>query len=438
MFFSVACSNTNIPAAKVPGGAANVCTQMSKFNVDCYLISFKEDENFADQKFNSEYGCKIPGKIPLKRRFYDGDYPLPRWDIEQENYGLSSEELEYYQSRLFIQFEKFIKDKNPDIIVLSDYGKGLFTNYFAKRIIVLCNNHNIPTVVDPKNPPYDQWSGCTYFKPNAFEACKMAEIKHPMDYNWLNHAMTFKNVGIKNTIITDGPNPPFVYDGNVFYYDEIKLAKKPEKNSVIGAGDCFCAFLTMCLAHEMSLKDSVEVAWNSSSLYIESKHNKPIMPYEFARWSDPIHSKIINVDEMERIMNYDKATWAWTNGCFDVMHIGHLKTLEAASKFGNRVIVGLNTDESIKRLKGASRPILPYNIRAEYLAHLQYVDFIVPIDEDTPLSIIERLKPNKIIKGGDYCVKDIAGADVVGHDNVHIIPLIEGLSTSKIIERIKA
>jgi D-beta-D-heptose 7-phosphate kinase/D-beta-D-heptose 1-phosphate adenosyltransferase len=432
-------SNTVIPAAKVPGGAANVCTQMSKFNVDCYLISFKENEDFADQKFNSEYSYKIPGKIPLKRRFYDGDYPLPRWDIEQENYGLSPEELEHCQSQLFKKFEKFVKDKKPDIVVLSDYGKGLFVNYFSRKIIKLCNNNNIPTVVDPKNPPFNQWSGCTYFKPNAFEACKMTDIKHPVDHDWISHAREFINVDMKNIIITDGPNPPFVFNGKIVSND-IKLAREPEKNSVIGAGDCFCAFLTMCLAHKMNLRDSVEVAWNSSSLYIESKHNKPIMPYEFTRWSDPIHSKIISVDEMENIMKYDKATWVWTNGCFDfAIHIGHLKTLEIAKKSGDRVIVGVNTDQSVKRLKGESRPILTWKQRAENLAHLQYVDFIVPIDEDTPKEIIKLLKPSIIIKGEEYKDKYIAGSEYIDEwgGKIILVPMIKDISTTKMIEKIK-
>jgi D-beta-D-heptose 7-phosphate kinase/D-beta-D-heptose 1-phosphate adenosyltransferase len=141
---------------------------------------------------------------------------------------------------------------------------------------------------------------------------------------------------------------------------------------------------------------------------------------------------------MKTIMSYDKSTWVWTNGCFDIVHTGHLRTLEAAKQLGNKVIVGLNTDESVKRLKGTNRPINNYDTRAEHLAHCQYVDFIVPIEDDTPQTIIESLKPNKIVKGGDYQVADIAGANVVGYENVHIIPLITGLSTTKIIERIKS
>jgi D-beta-D-heptose 7-phosphate kinase/D-beta-D-heptose 1-phosphate adenosyltransferase len=119
------------------------------------------------------------------------------------------------------------------------------------------------------------------------------------------------------------------------------------------------------------------------------------------------------------------------------MHPGHLKTFTEAKKLGDKVIVGLNTDESIKLLKGESRPILSYAEREEQLAHLQYVDFIVPIPDKTPADIIREIRPDKIVKGGDYNKQDIAGIDVVGENNIHLVPLLPGVSTSKIIEKVK-
>jgi D-beta-D-heptose 7-phosphate kinase/D-beta-D-heptose 1-phosphate adenosyltransferase len=330
--------------------------------------------------------------------------------------------------------EIVLVNKTIDIVILSDYGKGVFTNGFAEQAIELCNKCLIPTIVDPKDPPVDKWRGCTYFKPNAFESCKMTGLSSG---NWWSHYAHFETYHqINNVVITDGPNTPFV-GSPISNNNNIKLARQPKKQSVIGAGDCFCAFLSMCLSHKMKLEDAVEVGWNASSLYIESKHNKPIMPHELDQWNDPIQSKIVSVDDMARIMGYDKSTWVWTNGCFDILHVGHLKTLEAAKQFGDKVIVGLNTDSSIKELKGPNRPVNDYLTRAEHLAHCQYVDFIVPIEDKTPLEIIKKLKPTKIVKGNDYKVEDIAGADVVGHDNVHLVQLVSGLSTTKIIERIK-
>jgi D-beta-D-heptose 7-phosphate kinase/D-beta-D-heptose 1-phosphate adenosyltransferase len=198
-----------------------------------------------------------------------------------------------------------------------------------------------------------------------------------------------------------------------------------------------CAFLAMALAHQMELRDAVEVGWNASSLYIESKHNKPIMPHEFANWNDPIKSKIVSVEDMKTIMGYCKCQWTWTNGCHDfAIHGGHLKVLEYAKRLGDKVIVGLNTDNSVKKLKGDNRPYLTYKQRAENLAHLQYVDFIVPIEEETPLSIIKQLPINYIVKGGDYTVEQIAGSDIVGYENVHLVPLIDGISTTKLMKEL--
>lgn len=433
------------PAAIVPGGAANVCLQMSNgFNVTSYLLSLIDDRAvgvFRRQPFHANYCVTLKDKethMPLKRRFYDGDYPLPRWDIEAPNYGYTLEKLNEFQMMLLGNLECLLDRGDIDIVVLSDYGKGVFANKFAEMVIQICNDYGVPTVVDPKDPPVDRWRGCTYFKPNAFEACKMTGESHG---EWRSHYEFLRdNYGINNVVITDGPNMPFVSPPKTSFVDslvevQIKLARQPNKQSVIGAGDCFCAFLAMCLAHKMNFANAVEVGWNASSLYIERKHNKPIMPHEFAKWNNPLKAKVITVEEMETIIGYDKSTWVWTNGCFDVLHVGHLKTLEVAKKLGDRVIVGLNTDASIKRLKGDSRPVNDYATRAEHLAHCQYVDFIVPIEDDTPRSIIERLKPTKIVKGGDYQVSEIAGADVVGHENVVIVPLVAGHSTTRIIER---
>lgn len=436
------------PTAVLPGGAANVCLQMSNgFNVKCHLLSLIDDRAvsvFKKQPFNSEHCVVLKDKethMPLKRRFYDGDYPLPRWDIEAANYGYTLEKLNDFQMILLDNLRCLLKNDKIDIVILSDYGKGVFANNFAEMVIKLCIDYKVSTIVDPKDLPLDRWKGCTYFKPNAYEATKMLNCS--VNENEQNSHVKWEKIGKElsnrlgsTVVITDGPRVPFISETNKQTYS-IKLARFPDKQSVIGAGDCFCAFLAMCLAHKMNAHMSVEVAWNASSLYIERKHNKPIMPYEFAKWNDPLKSKIVSVEEMEIITGYDKSSWVWTNGCFDVLHVGHLKTLEAAKQLGDKVIVGLNTDESIKRLKGSSRPINEYDIRAEHLAHCQYVDFIVPIKEDTPFSIIEKLKINKIVKGGDYKISEIVGADIVGHDNVHIVPLVAGLSTTKIIERIK-
>lgn len=207
---------------------------------------------------------------------------------------------------------------------------------------------------------------------------------------------------------------------------------------MIGAGDCFCVFLVMARSLGFNINDSIQIAFNGASAYIEDKHNSPVTPYMFHKWFDPIDAKIVSLNTLIDIKNQlSNQKWVWTNGCFDILHAGHIKTFEEAKKLGDKLIIGLNTDESIKQLKGDSRPIHSYKYREKLLSHLQYVDFIVPIYEKTPESIINKLKPNCIIKGGDYKVEDISGHTIVGKENVHIIPLLSDLSTSNIINRIK-
>src|SRR6185312_8197420 len=128
----------------------------------------------------------------------------------------------------------------------------------------------------------------------------------------------------------------------------------------------------------------------------------------------PIGAKKVTVDELVFIKSQSpNLTWVWGNGCWDLIHAGHLKTFEEARKWGDKVVIGINTDESVKMLKGDTRPILPYNHRAELIANLQYVDFVVPIEEKTPQNIIEKIKPHHIVKGQDYKIEDIAGWEVV-------------------------
>lgn len=448
-------SENDKPISVVPGGAANVCHQMKHWNVEAHLLSVLTSQGsqiLEDHGVNIHWSVFMRGEwqMPRKKRFYDGDFPLDRWDVEAKNVNSTkTAEWENARNLLFSQFQKMTEKVNPDMVVLSDYGKGIFLkgdNGLSIKIIKHCNDNKIPVIVDPKTVSNELWSGCDIIKPNAEWArafCDKYADEMSGNTDWKDE-MKFiaTSLKAKEVVLTDSGNGVGVYENDEgksqFFKSPDLSQRRPIIRSVIGAGDCFCAFFTMAKSLGFSLKESVGIAFKGASAYIEDKHNSPVTPYMFHKWFDPIGAKKVSPEQLEKIKEQlPNQKWVWTNGCFDLIHTGHLKTFEEAKRLGDKLVIGLNTDESVQSLKGEKRPILPFSERESLLAHLQYVDFVVPIKEKTPASIIEKITPNVIVKGGDYQVKDIAGHEVVGEENVHIIPLIEGISTSKIIERIK-
>jgi D-beta-D-heptose 7-phosphate kinase/D-beta-D-heptose 1-phosphate adenosyltransferase len=445
-------SETDEAISTVPGGAANVCSQLKHWNTEVNIVTAWDDTSYSmlgENKIACNYVVSVQDwKVPRKKRFYDGDFPLDRWDVEMKVQKTNTFAWSAARSSLLQNFGRALKEVKPDIVILSDYGKGIFVagaENISQPIIQLCNKYNVPTIVDPKTINCDFWRGCTVIKPNAdwakgfYEKYNREECKK--SHHWNEESAFIKDqLNCDSVVLTDSGNGVCVYheEESCFYPSPVLSKKRPVIRSVIGAGDCFCAFFAMSYALGVHLEGSVQVAFNGASAYIEDKHNNPVTPYQFWKWHNPIEAKKVTIDELIKIKkNTPNQTWVWTNGCFDIIHPGHLKTFTEAKKLGDKLVVGLNTDESVRMLKGETRPILSFEDRQEQLAHFQYVDFIVPISEKTPSSIIEAFKPDKIVKGGDYDKKDIAGIEVVGEDNIHLIPLMPGVSTSRIIEKVK-
>jgi D-beta-D-heptose 7-phosphate kinase/D-beta-D-heptose 1-phosphate adenosyltransferase len=433
------------PVNVVPGGAANVCQQMKHWNVDVYLVSAFDKEHINNQyTFDTKSSVVVENwTMPRKKRFYDGDFPLDRWDIEEDK--TNTPEWAEARQKLMINFGSLVKKIKPDVVILSDYGKGIFVNgseNISQAIIYLCNKYNIPTIVDPKSYKTNFWQNCTVLKPNADWAkgfCDKLDLEKRSNNFTEEAEFIQREIRCQSVVVTASGNGVCVFDGvNANFFPSPYLSqRRPIIRSVIGAGDCFCAFFAMAYALERDVKNAMLVAFNGASAYIEDKHNNPVTPYQFHKWFDPIEAKKVTLDQLLKIKSQLNRTWIWTNGCFDIIHPGHLKNFEEAKKLGDKLIVALNTDESIKMLKGPHRPILSYKDREDQLAHLQHVDFVVPLPDKTPQKMIEMFVPNAIVKGGDYKVRDIAGWEIVGEHNVHIVPLIPNKSTSKIVDKIK-
>jgi D-beta-D-heptose 7-phosphate kinase/D-beta-D-heptose 1-phosphate adenosyltransferase len=191
--------------------------------------------------------------------------------------------------------------------------------------------------------------------------------------------------------------------------------------SVIGAGDCFAAVFAMAVGYGFTIAESAEIAWNAGAVYVQRKMNRPIIPAEVS-WDGIVDPEHLASRDFKLV---------FTNGCFDVLHEGHLHLLRFAREKGDKLVVALNTDDSVKRLKGEERPIKPLDQRLAVVAALDCVDFVVAFPEDTPLEVIQKIQPDVLVKGADYRPENIVGVDIV--PELFRAPILDGLSTSNFL-----
>ena len=271
-----------------------------------------------------------------------------------------------------------------EYVILSDYNKG--TLEYAKDIIEHFNSFGCKVIVDPKRD-CSNYEGAWLVKPNFTEYTKF-------NFNtW------------KGNIITTNADKDVIAKINDKEY--IVPVDKVEVSDVTGAGDCFIAGFVYGLTKNYDYKKCVETAIKGSTESV-----KHVGTY-----------KLREKDLLNKVV--------FTNGCFDVLHKGHLTLLKEARSLGDKLVVGLNSDESVKRIKGSDRPFNDLDTRKEQLLLIPYVDDVIIFEEDTPYNLIKELSPDLIVKGGDYNVEEIVGHDLAP---VHIVPTVEGYSTSKILE----
>jgi D-beta-D-heptose 7-phosphate kinase/D-beta-D-heptose 1-phosphate adenosyltransferase len=407
------------PTKVVPGGAANVALQLRNMNVEVVLFSIMDAEARA---YCNNYGIKTEGPAthtlsPRKRRFFDTQ-ALLRWDVEDDP--------EYsYADQLKPLLKTFAASGKFDVAILSDYAKGLFQPDFTKELLNLCRWKETLTVVDPKKQPISKWEGCTVFKPNASEATKFCDSTQP-----LAQAEELSKLLGSRVVITRGAEGPVIYDGTeavrrteIFAFNPVSASAAIYGYS--GAGDCFAAIMSQAFGLGFNLTEACKIGYRAGAKYVLGDHNSPIHPLDLS------DNKYV---EPEDLANRDFKL-VITNGCFDIIHVGHLHTFKFAKTKGDKLAVLINTDESVRGLKGPDRPINTLEHRKEMLAALDCVDYVVDFNEDSPYNTISKIKPDVLVKGGDYVVEQIRSAKLV--PETYIAPLIEGVSTTKIAEKNK-
>ena len=351
-------------------------------------------------------------KIITKNRVFSDNRIIARYD---------EEEINEINSSICKEITTFVKKIIPtlNIILISDYRKGFLSDILISNIIELANNNNIPVIVDPKGRNYDRYKNATLIKPNIDEAELFFGRKILTKEDWVEYGLFItKNLKIKYILTTMGSRGMnFMYNKEGTIHSIQKNIKPSTVIDVTGCGDSILAGIAIFYLYNKSFKGIDKLLLCLTNIGSISVTTSGCYTLTEKDWS-----------------NYYKNKTVFTNGCFDLVHIGHLKYLKACKKLGSKLIIGINSDASIKRLKGMKRPINCLEDRVLFLKELEIADEIIPFEEDTPLELIKKLQPDILVKGGDYKLTDIIGHDIV-HD-VQIIPFVEGYSSTNIIEKI--
>ncbi|WP_257397108.1 D-glycero-beta-D-manno-heptose-7-phosphate kinase [Campylobacter lari] len=404
------------------GGAGNVYANLKSLGAEVFalgLVGDDESGRFLKENLNARLLVEKDRKTPLKSRVLSHSQQVLRLDDENDFDTKLEDEI-------IQEYKKIAKDY--DAIVLSDYAKGVLTSKVTKALIEHANTLNLPILIDPKGSDFSKYQNATLLTPNKKEAIQALGIEKIDNLEKALKKLK-DDLNLTYSIITLSEEGIALFDEKL----HIIPAKALEVYDVTGAGDSVIAMLTYALALKVDIIKACELANDAAAVVVAKVGSVSVSLEEIknlkkASFEDKIKSK----EELVKLLQDQKVVF--TNGCFDIMHYGHIKYLEKAKKLGDILVVGLNSDESIKRLKGNSRPINLEFQRACMLASMYFVDYVVIFNEDTPYELIEFLKPDVLVKGADYKDKEVVGSNLV--KKVELIGFEDGFSTTNIINRI--
>lgn len=330
-----------------------------------------------------------------------------------------------------------------DLVIVSDYAKGSMTGDVLAAAMSAARNRAKPVIVGPKGADFSKYRGCSAVVPNLKELAVATAMALSTDFDVVAAAdALLKSIGCEFIVVTRGE------DGMTLVRRERApfhvRSRSRHVFDVTGAGDTALATLGLALASDASPDEAVHLANVAGGLAVKEVGVAAVTRAELL---DDLGeaalrpAKIGTVHElMSRLRQHRdrRETVVFTNGCFDVLHVGHLRTLRHAKAQGDVLVVAINSDASARRLKGPHRPIVTQEERAEVLAALEDVDYIVIFEEDTPSQLLERLRPDVLVKGGDYQLDEVVGADLMTAwaGRISVAPVVAGVSTTELVKRI--
>ena len=428
--------------SSVLGGAGNVINNLVTLGSVVDVISVIGNDSVANELKSLLEKIDVPTsnlvvennrKTSKKSRLIASQQQVLRYDME------SIDDINENSHKQIIQtLEKNI-DKYSSII-LSDYGKGVLTTNLTKEIIKIANKNNIKVLVDPKGKDYSKYKGSYTLTPNKKEAMEATNIDIKDESSLIEALKSLKTqCELEVSLITLSEQGIAIFDDEL----TIKPTVAREVYDVTGAGDTVIASIAFALGNNLDIKDAIYFANLAAGVVVGKIGSATttldeIYEYEYSLHKSNSTSHIKTFDEIKTLsskLHSQGKKIVFTNGCFDILHVGHVKYLEVAKSYGDVLILGLNADSGVKKLKGPTRPINTQDDRAYILASLESVDYVVIFEEETPYELIKLIKPHVLVKGGDYEGKEVVGQDIA--DELKLVQFVDGKSTTNTIKRIQ-
>ncbi len=431
-----------------PGGAANVAMNLARLGAHSTVIGFTGDDDnerslaalLARDSIATVFLADSEFPTITKLRILGGSQQMLRLDSER----LTPRPPDHAE-RLLRAVEEHLDHCHA--VILSDYAKGVLTPQTCQPILHAARARGIPVLVDPKSADFSRYRGATTICPNLGEltaAIRLRTADAPASLAELLAASQSLVADLELDFLTATLSEKGIA---LVGRESIQIdpAKARQVFDVSGAGDTAIAVLTLALTSGLDPFTAIQLANLAAGIVVGKVGTVPIERHELLAALSPaisLHAaeKVVSLAELQTRVAAWRASGervAFTNGCFDLLHVGHITVLEQSRLTADRLIVAINSDASVQRLKGPTRPIVGQRERARVLSALGCVDAVVIFDEQTPLELILATRPDVLVKGGDYTPETVVGAAEMANwgGQVRIVPIVEGHSTTRLIER---
>lgn len=404
------------------GGAANVANNLKHLEIEPFLIGAVGKDHFGSllkehlkvEKIKFNLLSEKSFKTICKQRLMSSNQQLARIDYEQY----------FHTSKLSNILNTFTKNiAKTDLIIVSDYGKGTVSN--ARKLIQSARKFKKKILIDPKGKDFTKYKGANLITPNKSEFENiMGKVGSKKDLENKAKKM-LEHLDLESLIVTLGSEGMYVLTkSNKKIFGSFINAYPQEVFDVSGAGDTMMSALGAALSEDNDIFSAAEFANLAASISVSKLGTSTVSKDE--------------VTNLEASKSNKEQVIVFTNGCFDIIHSGHLDLLKEAKSYGDKLIVGLNSDKSVRKLKGPERPIIGQSERKKILSALKFVDEVIIFNEENPLKLIKKLKPSILVKGADYIKEQVVGAAFVESygGETKLVKLTKGKSSSKIINKL--
>ena len=428
------------------GGAGNVINNLVALGCQVTVASVVGDDHdgrllremLSEKQIDGEGIFPTAGRTTSRKtRILASNQQMLRIDRE------SRDALDAQQGQVLVDF---VRSRIGDfqVVLLSDYLKGVLSEEVLRGIIEAARTQGVPVLVDPKGSDYSKYRGATLLTPNRKEAQAASRVTIKDETSLAEAGQRLLGeLDLDALVLTRSEEGM-----SLFFRDSRSIHLPTEAREVFdvtGAGDTVLSVLGAGLACGFSLEEAAQLSNIAAGIVVGKVGTSTVDPEEILETVGRLHPDSdlkIKVREVLRGLlerERDKGRRiVFTNGCFDLLHAGHVQYLQKARRLGDLLVLGLNSDASVRRLKGPKRPLINESERAHILAALDCIDYVCIFDEDTPLELIKAVKPHILVKGGDYSPEGVVGKEIVESygGRVEIIRFVEGKSTTNIIEKV--